>query len=454
MEITIEKTGELTATVQLSISSADYSENVNKVLKDYQRKANVPGFRPGHVPAGLIKKMYGSAVVADEVNKVVSEALTNYIRDEKLEILGQPMPNFEKTQTFDWKEEQDIEFYFDLGFSPAFELKLDDSITIDYYNITVTDDMLDKYIADIQQRYGTMGNTEISGEKDVLAGEFTELDDNGDVLEGGIVNLSKLMIDVIRDEELRKLFVGKKVGDQIDFNPAKALGNATEISSMLGIDKADAEAITSDFRLTVKEITTMIPAAMNEEFYNKIFTDGNTTDEGAFRDRIRDESERSFVGDSDHYFMHLAQDKLLEMSPMNLPDEFMKRWLIDSNEGKLTAEELEKNYDKYSKSMKWQLIENRLIKDFDIQVPDEEIKAQVKESYLPGWTTMSLTEDLLKRLDSLADNFLESRPEEARRIIDRLYEQKIAILIKSKVKLKESKISYEEFLKLDAERHQ
>lgn len=453
MEITRENTGEYTATVKIAITPAEYNENVNKVLKDYQRKANVPGFRPGHVPFGLVKKMYGSAVFADEVNKLVSDALTNYIRDEKLDILGQPLPNIELTPQFDWKEEQDIVFFFDLGLSPQFEVKLDDSITIDYHKIVVNDELLDKYITDLRQRYGSMSNAEVASEKDVLNGQFEELDAEGNVLEGGVANVSKLMIDVIRDEETRNKFIGIKPGETIVFNPLKDLANTTEIATMLGVTRDKAADLTSDFRLTVQEITTTVPADMNEEFYSKVFPDAGIATEEDFRARLKAESESSFIGDSDHFFMHSVHDKLLELAPMQLPDEFLKRWLIETNEGKLGREELDKDYDKYASSMKWQLIENRLIKDFEVNVEDAEIKDYIKDRYLPGWRTMPLTDDLKNRLEALADNYLETKHEDVRRILDGIYEIKLTALIKSKVRLNEKEISYEDFVKMDAEKH-
>jgi len=453
MEITRENTGEMTATVKISISPEEYTENVNKVLKDYQRKANVPGFRPGHVPFGMIKKMYGTSVFADEVNKLVSDSLQNYITEEKLDILGQPLPNMELTPLFDWKEEKEISFFFDLGFSPKFDLTLDDSISIDYHTIKVNDELLDKYITDIRQRYGSMSNVEVAGEKDVLAGDFKELDAEGSILENGIFHTSKIMIDTIKDEEIKKSFIGAKPGDTLVFSPTKASGNASETASMLGITKERAESLDSEFQFTVTEITTMVPSEMDEEFYGKVFPDSGISVEADFRERLRAESEASFTGDSDHLFMHHAQDKLMEITPMLLPDEFLKRWLLESNEGKITEEDLSRDYDKYVSSMKWQLIENRMIKDFNVEVGDEEIKDFVKDRYLPGWRTMPLTDDLKKRLETLADSFLETRHDEVRRIIDGLFEIRISALIKSKVKLIEKEISYEDFVKLDGERH-
>jgi trigger factor len=453
MEITREITGELTATIKMVISPADHNESVTKILKDYQRKANVPGFRPGHVPFGMIKKLYGGAVFAEEVNKLVSDKLHQYITDENLDILGQPIPNTSLTPEFDWKEGQDIEFYFDLGMTPKFDFVLDENIAVDYHVIKVDDTMVDKYLDDMRQRFGNMINPEVAGEKDVLFGDFVQLNADGSVLEGGITHTSKLTVDLVSDHEVKSKLIGSKVGDSIAFNPLKATGNATEASAMLGISKEEDEGMESDFMYTISEISTMSPAEMNEEFFEKVFPEAGITTEEAFRNQVRNESEKAFVADSDHLFAHHSQDKLIESVSIQLPDEFMKRWLIESNEGKLTAEDIERDYDKYAEGMKWQLIENKIILEAGIEVGDAEIKDYVKDYYLQGWRTLQLTEDLLERLETIADSFIKDKPAEVRRIIDSLYGQRVAAYIKSKVKLVEKEISYDEFIKLDAEKH-
>lgn len=453
MEITRETTGDLTATIKMVISPADHSESVNKILKDYQRKANVPGFRPGHVPFGMIKKLYGNAVFADEVNKLVSDKLHQYIVDEKLDILGQPLPNTTLTQEFNWKEGQDIEFYFDLGMAPTFDFELNEKIAVDYHVIKVDDAMVDKYVEDMRQRFGSLTNPEVAGAKDVLFGEFVELDAEGNELEDGIKHSSKLAIDLVSDAEVSSKLVGAKVGDVVVFNPLKATGNAVEASAMLGIKKDEVEGLESDFRFTVNEISTMSPAEMNEEFFDKVFPGAEIKTEEDFRNQIRNESEKAFVADSDHLFSHHMQEKLIETVTLILPDEFMKRWLVESNEGKLTAEDIERDYHKYAEGMKWQLIENKIIKEAGIQVEDQEIKDYVKDYYLQGWRTMQLTEDLLNRLETIADSFIKDKPNEVRRIVDSLYGQRVSAYVKSKVKLVEKEISYDEFIKLDAEKH-
>ncbi len=453
MEITRENTGELTATIKMVISATDHNDSVTKILKDYQRKANVPGFRPGHVPFGMIKKLYGGAVFAEEVNKLVSGKLQQYIEDEKLDILGQPLPNTTLTPEFDWKEGQDIEFFFDLGLAPKFDFVLDDKVAVDFHVIKVDDTMIDKYVDDMRERFGNMINPEVAGEKDILFGEFVQLDAEGNALEAGIKHSSKVTIDLIADADVKGKLIGTKVGDVVVFNPLKATGNALEASSMLGITKAEVEEMESDFSFTISEISTMSPAEMNEEFFDKVFPASEIKTEEAFRNQVREESEKAFVADSDHLFAHHMQEELVKAVNLELPDEFMKRWLIESNEGKLTAEAIERDYSKYAESMKWQLIENKIIHEAGIEVGDQEIKDYVKDYYLQGWRTMPLTDDLTERLESIADSFLKDKPKEVRRIVDSLYGQRVAAYVKSKVKLNEKEISYDEFIKIDAEKH-
>jgi len=453
MEITRENTGELTATIKMVISPADHNESVTKILKDYQRKANVPGFRPGHVPFGMIKKLYGGAVFAEEVNKLVSGKLHQYIEDEKLDVLGQPLPNTTLTPEFDWKEGQDIEFFFDLGLAPTFDFVVDEKIAVDFHVIKVDDTMVDKYVDDMRQRFGNMINPEVAGEKDILFGEFVQLDTEGNEIEAGIKHSSKVTIDLVADTEVKAKLIGSKVGDTVVLNPLKATGNATEASAMLGITKTEVEAQDSDFRFTISEISTMSPAEMNEEFFDKVFPAAEIKTEEAFRNQVREESEKAFVADSDHLFAHHMQEELVKAVKLELPDEFMKRWLVESNEGKLTAEDIERDYHKYAESMKWQLIENKIIHEAGIEVGDQEIKDYVKDYYLQGWRTMQLTEDLMERLETIADSFLKDKPTEVRRIVDSLYGQRVAAYVKSKVKLNQKEISYDEFIKLDSEKH-
>lgn len=453
MEITRESTGELTATIKIVIKPADYSENVNKILRDHQRKANIPGFRPGHVPFGIIKKQFGGTVFAEEVNKLLSENLSKYIADEKLDILGQPLPNASLTHQVDWKDGQDVEFFFDLGLLPGFDLLLDKNIAIDYYTIKPDEHMVEKYVADMRQQFGILTYPETSDENCLLSGELEELDNEGNPLEFGISKSAKIVVNTISDVEIQGNFIGKRIGDKIVFNPMKATGNATETAAMLGITKQEAENLESDFSYTVTEISVKSPAEMDVAFFEKVFPEAGIVTEAEFIDNVSVAFENSFSHEADHLFTHDVQETLIHATIIPLPDDFLKRFILETGEGRLTQEEIEKDYEKYAIGMKWELIEKKIIKQAGIHVYDEEVKDMVKNHYINGWKTMQLTDQLLDYLNTIADKFIKDKPTEVRRLMDSIYQQRISEYVKTKVKLINKEMSYDEYIKIDSEKH-
>lgn len=446
MNITLENTGKLTATIKIDLFPSDYEEKVMKVLKDYQRKAQMPGFRVGKVPFGITKKMYGQAVTADEINKQLSEALDNYIKENKLNILGNPLANTEKTEQVDFTEAKEMSFYFDLGFSPEFELNLQDIPALKYYNIEISDDAAGKYLEDLQRRNGELTEVEVSGKGDLLKGDFAELDAEGHVLENGITSTGSVNPDLFKEEEVKDIFLGKKPGDVIVFNPMKASGNATDVAAMLGISKEQAEVLESDFNFTITSISRMIPAEINADLFEKVYPGVEITDKEGLLEQIRKDAAGSFVGESDKKFFNDAIKHLLEQTGIELPDEFMKRWLIDINQDKLSAEEIEKNYDAYARSMRWQLIENRLIREYGIEVTEEDIK-NVFRGYFQRPGSSEMDDEMKTRIDSIVDSFMKNK-EDVRRINDQLFEQKLLTLLKEKIKREQQSIDYEEFVKI------
>lgn len=446
MNIELQKTGELTATVKIDLSPADYEEKVLKVLKDYQRKAQMPGFRPGKVPFGLTKKMYGQAVTADEINKLLGESLDSFIREQNLDLLGNPLANTEKTPQIDFTEPAEMSFYFDLGLSPQFELKLDGKSGVIYHRIEVSDEIARKYMDDLRRRNGTLTDVEVSEKGDMLKGDFAELDTDGTVKPEGITSNGSVNPELFKDEAIQALFTGVKNGDVVKFNPMQASGNATDVAAMLGISKEQAETLNAEFNFTVTGISRMIPAEMNAEFFEKIYPGVEIADEAALLEQIKKDAAGSFVGESDKKFFNDAIKYLIESSAIELPDEFLKRWLVDVNQDKLTAEEVEKNYEDYARSMRWQLIENRMIREHNIQVSEEEIR-DVFRSYFQRPGSAEMDEDMKKRIDGIVDSFMKNK-EDVRRINDQLFEQKILAFLKEKIQPKEQTISYEDFAKL------
>ncbi len=453
MNITQESTGNLTATIKVEIIETDYQEEVEKALRDHRRKAAISGFRPGKVPFGMIKKMYGKAVLAEEVNKILSESLENYLKENKIEILGQPLPGKERDIDIDFDIQKDFEFYFDIGMTPDFDLSLSDKINVNYYTINADDKMLDNQIQEIRHRHGVMSEVDITKEGDLVKGDLTELDETGEKKIDGIVNTTSISLNYIKDEDIREKFIGIKKDDQVIFNPLKATGNAVETASMLGIQKEDAEKMNSEFNFSVNEVSRLMPADLNENLYKLAFPAEDMKSEEEFMQRVRKDMSNSFVVDSDKQFMNESVIALVNEADISLPEDFLRRYILEVNEDKLTEEKLDEDFDNYLRSMKWQLIENQIIKDHTLNVTDEDIKNYIR-NYFSGqfFKTDEEKEDesTKERLNNLVKMVMENK-EEVKKIYDHLYDNRLRELLKSTIKINNKEISYEEFAKLVSE---
>ena len=447
MTITRESTGDLTATVRVAINQQDYEEKVNKLLKDYQHKANIPGFRPGKVPFGMIKKMYGKAVVADEVNKLLSDSITQYIQDEKLDILGNPIANMEKNVSFDFDTQKDFEFYFDLGLAPAFELNLANYPAFVKYIIIVDDSMIDRYINDTRKRFGNPVHPEEAGNEDMLHGEIVEIDAEGALVKEGIIKKAFLDIPLLQKDSSKELLVGLKKNTKVVIRPLDFFANKEEASKFFSIpaEKINAEGIAFEFN--VNDILRTEPAELEKEFFKKVYPAKEIETEEEFRAHVKEEASASFSPETDKLFFRQVNDKLVSETTIPLPDDFLKRWLLDHKENKFTAEEIEKQYDAFSDSMRWQLIEGKLIRENEITVGEDDIRNYIKNYFLTQIHMNMEDPETDTRMDSLVDSVMKNT-EQVRKINDELYTNKLLGLFKSKLNLEEKEISFDEFAKL------
>ncbi|MFW5706913.1 MAG: trigger factor, partial [Bacteroidota bacterium] len=331
MNIVQEKTSDLTAKLKIQLTAEDYQDKVDKALKDMQRKAQMPGFRPGKVPMGMVKKMYGKSVLVEEVNKVLVDALYDYIKEKELNILGNPLPDNESTSEIDWDSQSEFEFVYEIGLAPDIDLTLSEEIEVDYYKIKVEDTMIDETIEDIRKRYGSFTKPEVSEEGDALYGEFAELDGDGNVIEDGLKNTTNLLIQYIKDQDTKEKLIGKKAGDTIDIDLVKAVENETEMASMLGIKKEELEQYGKNYRFTIESISRNIPADLNEDLFAKVAPDQEIKDEAAFRAFIAEQLQKQYQADVDKNFKNEAIKTLLDKANLSLPEDFLKRWLIETN---------------------------------------------------------------------------------------------------------------------------
>jgi len=451
MNITQEKTGDLTSTIKVELTQDDYQGKVDKTLKEMQKSASLKGFRPGKVPMGIVKKMYGTQVLADEINKTVSETLNNYIKENNLELLGHPLSNLEKTKQIDFENDKTFDFYFDIAVAPQFDLELSDKIEVDYYDIVVDDEKLELYIDDVKKRNGTPFPVDSVEEDDLLKGRIVQLAEDGTILEGGIMHETSLIPKYFKDEMVKESFIGRKKGDKIIFNPLKASGNIQETASMLDISKEEAGNIDSDFEFTITEVSRIKPAELNKELFKKVYPTENIKAEDEFREKLREEIKKHYQVESENYFVHMTLEEFQNETNIEFPNDFLKRWLLESDE-KLTKEQIEKDFDGYLKSLKQQLIVNKIARDNDIKIEQKDIHAHVKQSFAKYYGLDPANEEMLKQLDGVADSVLQNQ-EEVNKVYDELFDNHIRDLFKEKLKLNNKTVSYDEFIKIVQEHH-
>jgi len=456
MNITQESTGELTATIKVHFTEEDYLDKVEKQLKEYQHKANMPGFRPGKVPFGMIKKMYGKAAIAEQIDKLLSDAVAKHIEDNKLQILGNPLPNVEKSPTLDLDEQKEFDFYFDLGLSPEIDPVLDDSVKISEYDITVDDAEIDEQLGHITKKFGNYINPEVSATGDMIAGDFAELDGEGNILENGISHNSSVFSEHIPTEEMKARFNGLKVGDQLTVNPRELVKNDYELNYLLGIKQAQNENLSSNFSFTVTQISRVEPASIDSELFVKVYPETPDMTEADFRKKIEEDIKANYKQESERKFLTDVQKALIDRCNLTLPDEFLKRYFLEVNEDeKLSPEKIIEDYDKTSDSLRWQLIENSILKKYEIKVVPEDAQEYVKEyfrKYKPQHThedgqdhTEADNEEEEKRLDMIAAQVLKNE-KEARQIYQVLFDKKLMALYREKLSIETKKLSMKEFV--------
>lgn len=435
------------ATITISIEKADYSEKVEKTLRDYRKKANIPGFRPGMVPMGLLKKMYGKAILGEEINKILSDELYKYIHDNKVNMLGEPLPNDTEQKDIDFNTQEEFEFVFDLGLAPEFEVELNKKDKVKYYQITPSEEMINNQVKSYTGRFGKYIQEEVVEEKDMIKGELFELVD-GKAHESGIhVTDAVLTASYMKDEATKALFVGAKKGDMITFNPKTAFENEAEIASLLKISKEAVAAIASDFQITIESITRYVEAEVDQELFDKVFGEGVITSEEAFIGKIKETLQENLLQDSEYKFGLDARDALVKKyESLSFPDAFLKRWLLATNKN-LTEETLEADYPKMIADLKWQLIKDKIAKANEIKVENEDVEAygrKIARSQFAQYGMIGLD-------DSILDNYVKDllkKEETLKNIIDKVAEDKVLAIVKNAVKLDTKEVSIEEFNKM------
>lgn len=444
MDVTRKDIDQLNAELTLKVTPADYQDKVDAVLKEHRKKATIPGFRKGMVPMGVIKKQVGISVLVDEINKLLSDELYKYISENKIDMLGNPIPK--QQDRIDFATQTEFEFTYEIGIAPQFEVEVSDKHKFEKVIVKIDDKLIDQNVNEIAKRYGKMENADVSAADDMLYGKFVELNEKGEVKEAGIYNSSVLNIVSVADKSIVKKLTGLKPGDTVVVNPAK-MGGANYIKSWLGIDETQAASIDGDFNFTVEKINRMVPADLNQEFFDKLYGKDVVTSEEQFRDKIKEELEKSFSQNSDQLLNREVQDTLIEKTKIELPDEFLKRWLMVANEKPVTKEQIESEYDQYAVGLRWQLIENKIIKDNKLEVSRDEVVDYTKSLIQQQMAGMGQNFMDDAELTDTANRVLQNQ-DEARQIYEQLYQQKLIQLYNNNFKIKEKSVTYDEFVKL------
>lgn len=451
MKISFENSDKVNGLLTLTVEEADYKENVEKTLKDYRKKANIPGFRQGMAPMGMIKRQFGTSVKVDEINKVLGEQMYKYIQDNNIQMLGEPLPSDKQTPV-DVEGDGPYTFMFDIAVAPEFNVELTGKDKIDYYTIAVDDKTIDQQVDMYASRSGHYDKVETYQANDMLKGDLRELDENGNTKEGGItVEAAVLMPEYIKVEDQKKLFEGAKLGDVITFNPRKAYPESgIEISSLLKIKKEEAADVTADFTYQITEISRYTKAEVNQELFDQVYGKDVVKDEKEFREKIADNLKAQFAVDSDFKFIQdvrkYVEDKI---GTLTYPDALLKRIMLNNNKDK-GQEFVDKNYDKSIKELTWHLAKEQLVKANNIKIEDADVKEAAKEAARAQFAQYGMNNIPDEYIDNYATDMLKKK-EYVDSLVDRSIDRKLTEVLKGVVKLNEKTATLEEFNKMMSE---
>jgi len=448
MNITRENTDALNGIIKMEIQKTDYEANVAEALKEYRKKASMPGFRPGKIPQGLIVKMYGKAILVEEVNKLISNNLSKYLVDEKLNILGEPLPNPEQQKTIDWDKDTEFEFTFDIALAPEIKISFDKKTKFPYYLVSVSEEMIDQEVKSYTTRFGSSQPSEFVDAESTVRGRLVQLDESGKEKDGGIVVESALLaIQVIGDQDSKQLFINKKAGEEVVFDLKKTYPNETEISYLLNIGKEDVAGVDGMFKLSISEVHTFVPANVDTDLFKNAFGEETSiNDEPTFREYIAGQIKEGFSSSSEYRFSLDAREIILKKFKPELPEAFLKRWLLEANK-ELTAQQIEDEFQYFLDDLSWQLIRDSMVKDYEVKVLEEEVIAFAREVAAAQFRQYGMYQVPEEHLDGFAKRMLE-KAEDRNRMFSRVQEQKIFSILKTKVSIDEKVVSKEDFEKL------
>ncbi|MFL2576657.1 MAG: trigger factor [Flavobacteriales bacterium] len=450
MKITQSKAKNMMANIKIEVSENDYSEKVNVVLKKYRKDAVVPGFRKGKTPMSIIEKQYKTSIIVDEVNKILQDSLYKHITENKLKVLGSPMPLTDNE--IDWKNNTDFVFEYEVGLAPDLSIKISQKDKLTYYNIKADGKLIENYCNDIAKRYGKMTNPSESIAGDLVYCLIQQLDATGEIDASGISNEATVSIDSIKDKKFQKQFIKIKADDILKLNVKEVFTNKADLAAMLKVSEGELENLESNqFQFKVIRINRLAPAELNKDLFDKVYPEKNVKSLKDFKAKIKEEAEKSFVMESDRMLKNDVVLYLVEKVKFDLPDEFLMRWLVKSSENPLTLDQVKIDYPNYSKSLKWQLIENKILEDNDVKITNDDLISFTKDLVKRQMQQYGQANNDDKQLSDIAENILKNE-DERKKISNQLFDEKTLIIYKDLFKLNQKSISYDDFVKLATEK--
>ena len=448
MNISFENPDKVNGLLTITVEEADYKENVEKTLNDYRKKANYPGFRPGMVPMGLVKKQFGTSAKMDAINKLIGEQIYKYVNDNKIQMLGEPLPS-EKQEPQDLEKGTTFTFVFDIAVAPEFKMVLDGHNKLDHYTITVDDELIDRQVEMFASRAGSYDKAEVFEGNDMLKGDIRELDAQGNTKEGGItVEGAVLMPEYIKVDDQKKLFEGAKLGDVITFNPKKAYPeNDTEISSLLKIEREEAKDLTADFSYQITEIQRFKKHEINQELFDQLFGEGTVKNEEEFRNKIAEGLKEQLAVDADYKFiLDVRAYCEKKVGKLEYPGALLKRIMLNNNQDK-GEEFVEKNYEQSIKELTWHMIKEQLVAARDIKIEDADVLDAAKETARTQFAQYGMNNVPDEYVENYAKEILKKK-ENVDGLVDRAIDRKLVVALKDSVKLNEKEISLDDFNKM------
>ncbi|TJY32498.1 trigger factor [Pontimicrobium aquaticum] len=436
MNITRENIDALNAVVKVDIEKNDYADKVEKILSDYRKTANIPGFRKGHVPMGMVKKQYGKAVLVDEVNKLLQDALHKYLTEEKLDVLGNPLPKAQDDLNWD---AENFTFEFELGLTPEFEVNLKSKKAITHYNIIADDKMIDDQVVNIQKQYGKLVSKNEVEENDEITGTFVNEDKD-------INSQTTLTLDKIKGKVNAKKFIGAKVGDVITLKTKGLFNDDHDLMTYLKVSHDDTHGLDIEVDFTINEVNTRELADLDQELFDKLFGKGNVTSVTELKEKIKEDAEKQFIQQSDQKLLNDVTEYLVENTKFNLPAEFLQKWIQTAGEEPLDEAQAKEEYEKSEKAMRYQLIESKLIIDNNLQINFDDLKAYTHEMIKGQMAQFGQMNPSEKELDDISARIL-SNQDEVKRLSEQLTSQKLLAFYKENVNLKTKEMSYDKFVK-------